>query len=293
MPVTYTVHAGDSLGDIAQRFGSSVQQLAHINGLDDPYVIYPGQTLGVSNSPSTPIPSAQDIANVDWNVPVNPPLRGDPKARSRTVYDSVINQFAVEVNPRYAPRHNDHYCSVFVWDVTRAMNAVIPRLVGGNDEPLEPWLTDEGWTLSDPCRWMSAHDAHQWLGQCGSQYGWREVSAKEAQELASMGHPAVASMASMHEHHEPGHMGIVRPGKALNGPALAQAGFLRVNHAHVYDIFPREGTQFFVNDAGTVVEPGPPPTGHEPQHLLGSYTVRPKGNMLGEIARRVSKLWKP
>jgi hypothetical protein len=51
-----------------------------------------------------------------------------------------------------------------------------------------------------------------------------------------------------------GHKGIVRPGKMLNGPALAQAGIHNLNYAHTYDCFPVEGTQFFVNDAGTVVE---------------------------------------
>jgi hypothetical protein len=56
-------------------------------------------------------------------------------------------------------------------------------------------------------------------------------------------------------HAEPvGHMGIVRPGEQVNGPALAQAGIYNFSYAHVYDCFPVEGTQFFVNDTGTAVD---------------------------------------
>ena len=97
---------------------------------------------------------------------------------------------------------------------------------------------------------MSANDMNRWLNKYDPLYSWREVSAEEAQDLANLGHPTVASV---YEPQGPGHIGIVRPGEMLNGPALAQAGTSKVNHAHVYDFFPREGTQFFVNDAGAVV----------------------------------------
>jgi hypothetical protein len=90
-----------------------------------------------------------------------------------------------------------------------------------------------------------------WLNEYGFQYGWREVSAKEAQELANLGDPAVASV---YEPYGSGHIGIVRPGSMFNGPALAQAGTTNVEYGYVYDFFPHEGTQFFVNDAGTTVE---------------------------------------
>ena len=72
-----------------------------------------------------------------------------------------------------------------------------------------------------------------------------------AQELANLGYPTVASM---YEPYGVGHIGIVRPGALSNGPALAQAGTHNVNYAHVYDCFRRGDTQFFVNDAGTVVD---------------------------------------
>ncbi len=188
------------------------------------------------------------ITNPDYRLPVAAPVRGDPKARNRETYDRVIDQFAVETNPRYRPRENDTYCNIFVWDVTRAMRAEIPHWVGADGRPLEPKLTrDRGWIIADDHRWLSANDNHVWLNRHGRRYGYREVSAGEAQALANRGHPTVASV---YNPTGPGHIGIVRPGEILNGPALAQAGLRNLNHAHVYDIFPIEGTQFFCNDAG-------------------------------------------
>ena len=43
--VTYTVRPGNTLYAIAQFFGTTVDELAHANGLIRPYTIYPGQEL--------------------------------------------------------------------------------------------------------------------------------------------------------------------------------------------------------------------------------------------------------
>jgi hypothetical protein len=234
------------------------------------------------------IPWAPDTNNTDVRVPVNAPLRGDPKARSRLTYDRVIDQFAVEKNPRYTPRLNDTYCSTFVWDVTRAMDAVIPYWVGENGEPLEPQRTAQGWTISDPSRWMSANDMNLWLNRYGSRHGWREVSPEEAQDLANWGHPAVASV---YDAYNPGHIGIVRPGKMLNGPSLAQAGPYNFNHVYVYDCFPRENLQFFVNDTGVSVEADTLPR-PETEHFAGPYTARRPRAAFEHITRRLCTLWR-
>lgn len=54
---TYTVQSGDTLSGIAARYGTSWQQLASDNGISDPNVIYPGQTLVIGRS--TPAPARQ------------------------------------------------------------------------------------------------------------------------------------------------------------------------------------------------------------------------------------------
>lgn len=44
---TYTVKGGDTLSDIAARYGTTYQRLAQINGISNPNVIYPGQVLEI------------------------------------------------------------------------------------------------------------------------------------------------------------------------------------------------------------------------------------------------------
>lgn len=49
---TYTVQAGDALSVIAQKFGMSTSQLASINGISNPNLIYVGQVLKVTGGGS-------------------------------------------------------------------------------------------------------------------------------------------------------------------------------------------------------------------------------------------------
>lgn len=48
---TYVVRSGDTLGAIAQRYGTSWQHLQAINGLANPNLIFPGQVLKVNGEP--------------------------------------------------------------------------------------------------------------------------------------------------------------------------------------------------------------------------------------------------
>ena len=51
---SYTVQSGDTLSGIAEKFGTTYQELAELNGIADPNTIYPGQVLTVSgNAPRT------------------------------------------------------------------------------------------------------------------------------------------------------------------------------------------------------------------------------------------------
>jgi cell wall-associated NlpC family hydrolase len=51
---SYTVRPGDTLSSIAGRFGTSVTQLAEINGIANPNLIFAGQVLRLSGAPVTP-----------------------------------------------------------------------------------------------------------------------------------------------------------------------------------------------------------------------------------------------
>lgn len=50
----YTVQAGDTLSDLAERFGTSVDELVAANGLTDPNDLQPGQTLLIPSLLRTP-----------------------------------------------------------------------------------------------------------------------------------------------------------------------------------------------------------------------------------------------
>lgn len=52
-PRTYRVQAGDTLGAIASRFGTTTGALMAANGLSDPDRIFPGQNLVVSGGPAS------------------------------------------------------------------------------------------------------------------------------------------------------------------------------------------------------------------------------------------------
>ena len=45
---TYTIQSGDTLSDIAGRFGTSVAHLAALNGIENPDLIYAGDTIRIN-----------------------------------------------------------------------------------------------------------------------------------------------------------------------------------------------------------------------------------------------------
>ena len=47
---TYTVKPGDTLSGIAKKYGTTYQELAKINGIENPNLIYPGQVLKINCS---------------------------------------------------------------------------------------------------------------------------------------------------------------------------------------------------------------------------------------------------
>lgn len=51
---TYTVQSGDTLSDIAAKFGASWQTLQQLNGIADPNLIYPGQVLKLPGGAPSP-----------------------------------------------------------------------------------------------------------------------------------------------------------------------------------------------------------------------------------------------
>ena len=44
---TYTVRTGDTLGDIGARYGVTREEIARLNGIEEPDLIFPGQELRI------------------------------------------------------------------------------------------------------------------------------------------------------------------------------------------------------------------------------------------------------
>jgi len=160
-------------------------------------------------------------------LPIDSPLKSTLDDRSPFLYQDILNQFGVETNPRYQKNqqgNNDTYCNIYVWDVTRAMNAEIPH-----------WIDEQGNTTAvHQGQELSANMMIKWLEQYGSQHGWRIVGGEEAQALANLGQPVVATTKGF-----PGHISMVRPGQysADEGPDLAQAGGKNFNSGRAIDAF--------------------------------------------------------
>jgi LysM repeat protein/GH25 family lysozyme M1 (1,4-beta-N-acetylmuramidase) len=70
-PGNYTVRAGDTLSAIGSRYGISYQAIAQANGISNPNLIFPGQTLripGVSGPVAAPSPAPAPSSGTTYTV---------------------------------------------------------------------------------------------------------------------------------------------------------------------------------------------------------------------------------
>ena len=180
---------------------------------------------GMSSLPSNyseAIPSAASKA-------VNPFVTSTASNRSAAALNRVIDQFHVETNPRYEKNkkgYGDTYCNIFMWDVTRAMGAEIPHYV--DPVTLEPKYYPD----VKGARELTANGIYQWLEKKGAEYGWKEVSAETAQQLANQGRPVVTTKKN---NSGSGHVQVVRPSangtyNPATGVTVAQAGGKNVSY---------------------------------------------------------------
>jgi len=178
---------------------------------------------------TTPAPG---VTNTNAGIPVNPPVTSTTANRSRAAYDNVVNQFAVANNPRYQKRNINGvaatFCNIFLWDVTRAMNAEIPHWVN---------MTTGAPTAAGSGTELGANATADWMASFGTKYGWRQVSAQQAQNNANLGQPSVVLYRNQSGE---GHCQVVRPGtySSTRGAYIAQAGFINTNFGYVRDFLP-------------------------------------------------------
>jgi hypothetical protein len=181
-------------------------------------------SVGKTFDGTTPPP---EVTSRDVWKAIHAPLQSREGRRSPDLYKQVINQFAAGHNPRYESADPKQLRGhIFVWDVTRAMNAEIPHFVGPREL-----------TLMQTCDWLR----HE-----GTMRGWRRVDSDGAAAAADEGKPVVA----VPKDSSVRCMGIVRPGGlGQDGrPRLAAAGLQRGNDLGTREAFGVMALEYFVHD---------------------------------------------
>ena len=171
---------------------------------------------------------------------IAPPITNESRNRNPDLYNAVLDQFSVSINPRYRKNQqseNETYCNIFVWDVTKAMGVEIPHWVDENGRSVPQFSGTE----------QGANDMVDWLEKFGGDKGWRKIDVEAAQAMANLGMPVVATWMN------PGgigHIAMVRPGRMSekDGPALAQAGAINSNHTTVGEMFGDKEVIYFYHD---------------------------------------------
>lgn len=213
-----------ALSSVSAAYSASQRVSAYKNG-SDPSSSAASAARGVAGKAI----SAQDAAR--FNAASS--MISNAGNRSADTYRKVIDQFDVENNPRYAPRNGSTYCNIFQWDVTKAMGAEIPHYTNA--------VTGDPTTSSDPdVRYMNANRISDWLNTKGEEYGWYEVSAQQAQQLANQGHPAVTIWKNNGGGH--GHCQVVCPSESggydtQKGVTIAQAGRRLMNYSYITNVY--------------------------------------------------------
>jgi hypothetical protein len=160
-----------------------------------------------------------------WKA-INAPLQSREGRRSAELYTQVLNQFAVGHNPRYEPEGpNKPRAHIFVWDVTRAMNAEIPHFVGAREL-----------NLVQTCDWLR----HE-----GPMRGWRKGDIDEALAAANEGKPVVA----LPKDTSVRLLAMVRPGEPGpdSRPRLAAAALARGNDLGCRETFGTMAVEYFLH----------------------------------------------
>jgi peptidoglycan hydrolase-like protein with peptidoglycan-binding domain len=196
-----------------------------------------------------PAPSTTDLRT--W-MPVDAPVRGTSGKRSREGYDATLQQFAVEVNPRYVPRDGNTSAHIFVSDATRALGVEIPH-----------WVDENGRASGiGKGRELASSDLNHWLNCHGGRHGWHRVSIQDAQRLANEGGPVLASALLPDGG---GDVAMVRPGELTpSGPWVCKAGPRCVARVPAFDVLPRDRTELWAHLGDRTATLGPPALPDEP-----------------------------
>lgn len=83
--IYYTVQRGDTLSQIASRFGTTVQEIAKINGIQNINLIYPGQILRINSSTNNPGSETNPTGKTYYTIKRGDTLSGIAKRYGVTI----------------------------------------------------------------------------------------------------------------------------------------------------------------------------------------------------------------
>ncbi len=159
-----------------------------------------------------------------WKA-VQAPLQSRAGRRVRDLYEMVVKQFGVTVNPRYADdapgKTRGH---IFVWDVSRAMNCEIPHFVGPKE--------------------LSLVQTCDWLRHEGPMRGWKRLSDVETMEAANEGYMVVV----MPKERSNRQIALVAPQEPNIRPKLTGIGLLRSDAAIARELFGAPALECFFHE---------------------------------------------
>lgn len=171
----YTVQLGDSLGEIAERFGLPVKYLASKNDIENPDFILAGQLLTIPRwPPDPPVPDTQEA-----EIIVDLPTQVVCAAKHGAIIKCVLASTGVDAHPT-KPGHYEIYLKVpfldmkwpgeynlknVPWDLCFSPEGRGYCIHGAD------WHHNFGHQMSHGCVNLSVTDA-EWF------YNWAEVGTK-------------------------------------------------------------------------------------------------------------------
>ncbi len=179
----------------------------------------------------------------DFTQPLEAPITNMREERSAIEYYNILAEFRVETALRYRPAEGKSYCNIYAWDVANAMDIKLPH-----------YLTKD-MRLADKDAYYYTASANVYacfLEVRGLEYGWKTVTAKEAQERANLGYMTIGVWKNPNAatdengvcaHYPSGHIMLIRPQptgsvyRTFKGPYIAQAGSFNTINANVSDVF--------------------------------------------------------
>lgn len=90
--INYTVQRGDTLSEIASRYGTTVQEIVDINNITNPNIIYPGQELRILTNSTVTGQETRGTGSITYTV-----QRGNTLSQIASAYGVTVEHI-VELN---------------------------------------------------------------------------------------------------------------------------------------------------------------------------------------------------